>query len=76
MKTFLEICQMIAGLIVVFLVLLQDGKDNGNVLAGTSNKGGSMGASREENLANITKIVGIIYIVLTIAASAVMIINR
>ena len=76
MKTFLEICQMVAGLVVVFLVLSQNGKDEGNVLAGTSNKGGTMGASREENIAKITKIVGIIYVILTIAAGAVMIVNR
>ena len=68
------IAQVVTGLISVVLVLLQDGKEDGNVIVG--NKGGSVGASKESKLANLTKIFGLAFIVFTIASSSVMLINR
>ena len=49
--------QVIIGIIVVILVLLQQGKDDGNIISGSSNKGGSMGSSKEARLAKLTKII-------------------
>lgn len=76
LETVVQILQIILGLGIIFLVLSQEGKEEGNIVTGSSNKGGSMGSSREDRLAKITKYVGIAYIVLTIAASSVMLINR
>ncbi len=69
--TFLQI---FIGIIVLILVLLQDGKDDGNVIV--ANKGGAMGASRDEKIAKLTKYVGIAYIILTIVSGSIMLINR
>lgn len=68
--------QVIIGIIVVILVLLQQGKDDGNIISGTSNKGGSMGSSKEARLAKLTKIMGVAYILFTIASGSLMLINR
>ena len=68
--------QVIIGVIVVILVLLQQGKDDGNIISGSSNKGGSMGSSKEARLAKLTKIIGVAYILFTIASGSLMLINR
>ncbi len=68
--------QVIIGIIVVILVLLQQGKDDGNIISGSSNKGGSMGSSKEARLAKLTKIMGVAYILFTIASGSLMLINR
>lgn len=68
--------QVIIGIIVVILVLLQQGKDDGNIISGASNKGGSMGSSKEARLAKLTKIMGVAYILFTIASGSLMLINR
>ncbi len=68
--------QVIIGIIVVILVLLQQGKDDGNIISGSSNKGGSMGSSKEARLAKLTKIIGVAYILFTIASGSLMLINR
>lgn len=68
------ILQIFSGIIVMILVLLQDSKDDGNIITGT-NAGGSMGASRDERLAKLTKIFGIIFIFLTIACNTLISIN-
>lgn len=69
--TFLQI---FVGIIVLILVLLQDGKDDGNVIV--ANKGGAMGTSKDEKIAKLTKYIGIAYIVLTIISSSIMLINK
>lgn len=66
--------QVVVGILVVILVLLQEGKDDGNIISG--NKSTSMGASKEARLSKLTKIFGIAYIILTIASGSLMLINR
>lgn len=75
LETLLTVLQIFSTIIVMILVLLQDSKEDGNVLMGSSNKGGSMGASRNTKLATLTKFFGIGFIILTIASSTVMLIN-
>ena len=75
LETLVTILQIFSAVIVMILVLLQDSKEDGNIITGSSNKGGSMGASRNTRLAILTRYVGIAFIVLTIASSALMLIN-
>lgn len=76
MQSFLTILQIITGIIVVVLVLLQDGKDGANlVTTEANNRSSSMGSSRETVLANATKYVGLVFIVLTIVVSTLMAVN-
>ncbi len=76
MQTFLTILQMLTGIGVVILVLLQDGKDGANlVTTETNNRGSSMGSSTEARLANLTKYLGLAFIIFTIAVSTLMAIN-
>ena len=74
--TLVTVLQIFSAIIVMILVLLQDSKDEGNVITGASNKGGSMGASRNTKLANLTKYFGIAFIILTIASSTLMLITK
>ena len=69
------VLQIFSAIFVMILVLLQDSKEDGNIITGSSNKGGAMGASRNTKLAKLTKYVGVIFIVLTIASSTLMLIN-
>ena len=64
--------QILSAVIVMVLVLLQDSKEDGNIVTGSSNKGGAMGASKDAKLATLTKYVGAAFIILTIL-SAVLI---
>lgn len=76
MQGFLTFLQIITGVIVVILVLAQDGKEGANLVATeASNRSSSMGASNEAKLANATKYVGIAFIILTIAVSSLMAVN-
>ena len=75
MQTGLTILQIITGVLVVILVLLQDGKEGASLVAAESNNRGSMGSSNETRLANATKYVGLAFIILTIAVSTLMAIN-
>ena len=75
LETLVTILQIFSAIIVMVLVLLQEGKEDGNIITGSSNKGGSMGASRNTRLATLTKYFGIAFIVLTIASSTLMLIN-
>ena len=75
MQGFLTFLQIIIGILVVILVLLQDGKEGANLVATEANNRGSMGSSREAKLANATKYVGIAFIILTIAVSSLMAVN-
>ena len=75
LEKLMTVLQIFSAIIVMILVLLQDSKEDGNVITGSSNKGGSMGASRNTKLANLTKYFGIAFIVLTIASGTLMLIN-
>ena len=75
LETLVTILQVLSAVIVMILVLLQEGKEGGNIVTGESNRGGTMGSSKEARLANITKYAGIIFAVLTIASTSLMIIN-
>lgn len=74
-ETFVTVMQILSAVLVMILVLRQEGKEGGNIVTGESNKGGTMGSSKEAKLAKITKHVGIAFAVLTIAATSLMIIN-
>lgn len=74
LETVCTIIQVFLGILLLVFVLLQDSKDEGNVIVG--NKGGTMGSSRNEKLARITKWMGVAYIVVTIASGSLMLINR
>lgn len=75
LENIVTVLQIFSAIIVMILVLLQDSKEDGNIITGSSNKGGSMGASRNTKLAKLTRSFGIAFIVLTIASSTLMLIN-
>ena len=76
MQGLLTVLQILTGVLVVILVLLQDGKEGANLVATeANNRGSSMGSSNETRLANATKYVGLAFIILTIAVSSIMAIN-
>lgn len=75
LKTLITVLQIFSAVIVMILVLLQDSKEDGNIVTGSSNKGGSIGASKDEKLAKLTKRVGIAFIILTIASNTLMLIK-
>ena len=68
--------QVVSAVIVMVLVLLQDSKEDGNIVTGSSNQGGSMGASKDARLATLTKYVGIAFIVLTILSAILIALVR
>ncbi len=74
LETILTVIQIFLAVLVLILVLLQDSKDEGNVIVG--NKGGTMGSSRDEKLAKFTKWLGVVFIIVTIASGTIMLINR
>ena len=76
MQGLLTVLQILTGVLVVILVLLQDGKEGASLVATeANNRGSSMGSSREAKLANATKYVGLVFIILTIAVSSLMAVN-
>lgn len=75
LETLTTVLQIFSAVVVMILVLLQDSNEDGNIITGSSNKGGSMGASRSTQLANLTKYFGIAFIVLTIVSSTLMLVN-
>lgn len=75
LETLMTVLQILSAIIVMILVLLQDSKEDGNIITGSSNKGGSVGESRNTRLAKLTRVVGIAFIVFTIASSTLMLIN-
>lgn len=76
MQGLLTVLQILTGVLVVILVLLQDGKEGASLVATeANNRGSSMGSSREAKLANATKYVGLAFIILTIAVSSLMAVN-
>ena len=76
LETLITILQIFSAIFLMIVVLLQDSKEDGNIVTGSSNKGGSIGTSANTKLATLTKYTGIIFIVLTIASTTLMIINR
>lgn len=67
--------QILTAIVVMILVLLQEGKEDGNIVTGESNRGGTMGSSREARLSKLTIGFGIAFTVLTIASTSLMIFN-
>lgn len=67
--------QILTAIIVMILVLLQEGKEDGNIVTGESNRGGTMGSSKEARLAKLTIWFGVAFTVLTIASTSLMIFN-
>ncbi len=76
LTTLATVLQILVAIITMILVLLQDGKEDGNIITGSSNQGGAMGASRDEKLAKLTKWFGVLFIILTIASSTLILLNR
>lgn len=73
MQSFLTILQILTGIIVVILVLLQDGKEGASLVASeASRSGSSMGTSREAKLAKATAYVGAFFAFITIVAGTYM----
>ena len=75
LQTLLQILQILVAVIVMILVLLQSDNDNKNIMTGGSESSSAMGMSRDTKLAKYTRIMGIAFIVLTIATSTVMLLN-
>ncbi len=76
LTNLVTIFQIISAILVMILVMLQDTKEDGNIVTGSSNKGGTMGMGREEKLAKYTKYIGIAFIILTIISSTMLIVYR
>ena len=76
LTTLATFLQIIVAVITMILVLLQDSKEDGNIVTGSSNQGGAMGASRDEKLAKLTKWFGILFFILTIVSSTLILLNR
>ncbi len=67
--------QILTAIILMILVLIQEGKEDGNIITGESNRGGTMGSSREAKLSKLTIGFGIAFTIFTIASTSLMIIN-
>ncbi len=75
-ERILTTLQIIMAVIVMILVLLQSDNESGSIVSTPVEKSNSMGLSRDAKLAKLTAIMGSIFIVLTIAASTLMMINN
>lgn len=75
LETILQVLQILVTVIVMILVLLQSDNEGGNMMTGASEGSSAMGMSRDKKLARYTKIMGTVFVVLTIATSAVMMYN-
>ena len=67
--------QILVAIILMILVLLQEGKEDGNIITGDSNRGGTMGSSKEARLSRLTIGFGVAFAILTIASTSLMIYN-
>ncbi len=76
LENIITIIQVFVSIIVIILVLLQDHQSKGNIITGTANQSGSMGASKDAKLARLTKIFGLVWIILTIASGSLILIVR
>ena len=75
LEKLVTVLQILTAVAVIFMVLLQEGKEDGSIVTGESNRGGTMGSSKEARLAKIRKYLGIAFALLTIASTSLMIIN-
>lgn len=75
LEKVLAILQIISAVIVMFLVLLQSDKSEGNIVTGSAESSNGMGMSRDKKLARLTAWVGTAFIILTIATSTIMLYN-
>ena len=73
LQTILQILQILVTVVVMILVLLQSDNESGNIVSGGNSS--TMGMSRDGKLAKYTKIVGVAFIILTVATSTVMLIK-
>lgn len=73
LQGILQGLQILVTVVIMILVLLQSDNESGNVVSGGNSS--TMGMSRDGKLARYTKIVGIVFVLLTIATSTVMLIN-
>lgn len=73
LETILQVLQILVTIVVMILVLLQSDNESGGITSGVTSS--AMGMSRDGKLAKYTKVVGFVFIVLTIATSAVMLYN-
>ena len=76
LKSIIIGLQIFSAVVVMVLVLLQDSKEDGNIITGSSNKGGMMGASKDAKLAKLTKIFGTLFIVLTVISGLLIVLVR
>ncbi len=72
LQNILTVSQIFVGVVAMIFILLQDANEHSNIIVADSSKGGNMGSSRNEKLAKRTKVLAIIYVVLTIALGVVM----
>lgn len=72
LQNILTVSQIFVGVVAMIFILLQDANERSNIIVADSSKGGNMGSSRNEKLAKRTKVLAIIYVVLTIFLSVVM----
>lgn len=71
----LAVLQIISIIAVLILVLLQKNKESDGLTVNNSSSNSGMGMSRENILSKWTGIFGFLFIVLTIAASTLMVID-
>lgn len=72
LQNILTVLQIFVGVITMILILLQDSNERSNIVVPETSKGSNMGSSRNEKMAKRTKVLAIIYVVLTIFLSVVM----
>ena len=73
LENVVVILQIISSIIIMILVLLQSDNESGNIVTGPVEKSGA-GMGRDARLAKATAYVGTAFVVLTIAASTLMLI--
>lgn len=67
--------QLVSAIIILILVSLQKSKEEDGITGNVSSSASGMGMSRENLLSRWTGIVGVIFIVSTIAVSTLMVID-
>lgn len=67
--------QILSGIVVLILVMLQKSKEDGFAGGGTVNNTSGMGMSKDNILSRWTAILGTVFVVLTIAVSTLMVID-
>lgn len=72
LQNILTVLQIFVGVVTMIFILLQDANERSNIIVPESSKGSNMGSSRNEKLAKRTKVLAIIYVVLSIFLGVVM----